>query len=86
MIFERLLKFLNFRLFFLLAISLSMVGFAIVLAQFFLFEGFLDFIEVEIDFLENLPSSYFLVPLIYWNIPLLIVLVAKYIYRGSPNK
>jgi hypothetical protein len=63
-----------------------MVGFAIVLAQFFLFEGFLDFIEVEIDFLENLPSSYFLVPLIYWNIPLLIVLVAKYIYRGSPNK
>lgn len=86
MIFERLLKFLNFRLFFLLAISLSMVGFAIVLAQFFLFEGFLDFIEVEIDFLENLPSSYFLVPLIYWNIPLLIVIVARYIYRGSPNK
>ncbi len=81
MILERILKFLNFKLFFFLAISLSLIGLLVVLSEIFLFEGFLDFVNIELEFLNNLPSSFFLMPLIFWNIPLVIVIIARIIYR-----
>ena len=81
MILERILKFLNFKLFFFLAISLSLIGLLVVLSEIFLFEGFLDFVNIELEFLNNLPSSFFLMPLILWNIPLVIVIIARIIYR-----
>ncbi len=81
MILERVLKFLNFKLFFFLAISLSLIGLLVVLSEIFLLEGFLDFVNIELEFLNNLPSSFFLMPLIFWNIPLVIVIIARIIYR-----
>ena len=79
---EKFLKFLNFKLFFFLAISLSVIGFMLIFANLLFVQGFpLEFFGIEIEFLEELPTSYFFIPLLYWNIPLLIVLVARLLYR-----
>ena len=81
MILERILKILNFKLFFLIAISLSLIGLLVVLSEIYLLEGFLDFVNIELEFLDTLPSSFFFAPLVFWNIPLLIVVIVRIIYR-----
>ena len=81
MVLEKILKYLNFKFFFFLAISLSLMGFIVVLSEIFIFEGFLDLINIELEFLDRIPDSFFLMPLIFWNIPLFIVIVARIIYR-----
>ena len=83
MVLEKILKYLNFKFFFFLAISLSLMGFVVVLSEIFLFEGFLDLINIELEFLDRIPNSFFLMPLIFWNIPLFIVIIARIIYRKS---
>lgn len=83
MVLDKILKFLNFKFFFLLAISLSLIGFIVVLSEIFIFEGFLDLINVELEFLDRVPNSFFLMPLIFWNIPLFIVIIARIIYRKT---
>ena len=81
MVLERILKFLNFKLFFFISISLSLIGLFTVLSEVFLLERFLDFVGLEIEFLENLPISFFFLPLIFWNIPLLLMIIAWVIYK-----
>lgn len=83
MVLEKILKYLNFKFFFFLAISLSLMGFIVVLSEIFIFEGFLDLINIELEFLDRIPGSFFLMPLIFWNIPLFIVIIARIIYRKS---
>ncbi len=80
---EKILKFLNFKFFFFISISLSLIGFIVVLSEIFIFEGFLDLINVELEFLDRIPNSLFWMPLIFWNIPLFIVIIARIIYRKS---
>ncbi len=80
--FEKILKFLTFKLFFFIAISLSLIGFFLILANLLLIKGFpLEFIGIEIEILDDLPTSYFFIPLLYWNIPLMIVIIARFIFR-----
>tara|TARA_B100001093_G_scaffold174923_1_gene167660 strand:- start:111 stop:359 length:249 start_codon:yes stop_codon:yes gene_type:complete len=81
MVLERILKFLNFKLFFFISLSLSLIGLFTVLSEVFLLERFLDFVGLEIEFLENLPISFFFLPLIFWNIPLLLMIIAWVIYK-----
>ena len=81
MVLEKIIKYLNFKFFFFLAISLSLMGFIVVLSEIFIFEGFLDLINIELEFLDRIPDSFFLMPLIFWNIPLFIVIIARIIYR-----
>jgi len=83
MVLEKVLKFLNFKFFFFLAISLSLIGFLVVFSGIFIFEGFLDLINIELEFLDRIPNSFFFMPLIFWNIPLFIVIIARIIYRKS---
>ena len=83
MVLEKILKYLNFKFFFFLAISLSLMGFIVVLSEIFIFEGFLDLINIELEFLDRIPDSFFFMPLIFWNIPLFIVIIARIIYRKS---
>jgi len=86
MLLEKILRFLNFKLFFFVAISLSLIGLLIVFSEILLIEGFLDFTGIEFEFLENLPQFYFFIPLIFWNIPLVVVIVARIVYKRSYNK
>ncbi len=80
--FEKILKFLNFKFFFFVAISFSLLGFLMILANYFLIKGFpLELIGLELEVLDRVPDSYFFIPLLYWNIPLLIVALARLIYR-----
>jgi hypothetical protein len=81
MVLERILKLLNFKLFLFISLSLSLIGLFTVLSEVFLFERFLDFVGLEIEFLENLPISFFFLPLIFWNIPLLLMIIAWVIYK-----
>ena len=81
MVLERILKILNFKLFFFISLSLSLIGLFTALSEVFLLERFLDFVGLEIEFLENLPISFFFLPLIFWNIPLLLMIIAWVIYK-----
>lgn len=80
--FEKILKFLNFKFFFFVAISFSLLGFLMILANYLLIKRFpLELIGLELEVLDRVPDSYFFIPLLYWNIPLLIVALARLIYR-----
>ena len=80
--FEKILKFLNFKFFFFVAISFSLLVFLMILANYLLIKGFpLELIGLELEVLDRVPDSYFFIPLLYWNIPLLIVALARLIYR-----
>ena len=83
MVLEKILKFLNFKFFFFISISLSLIGFIVVLSEIFIFEGFLDLINVELEFLDRVPNSLFWMPLSFWNIPLFIVIIARIIYSKT---
>ncbi|MEC8448325.1 MAG: hypothetical protein VXZ10_00670 [Pseudomonadota bacterium] len=53
-----------------------------ILANYLLIKGFpLELIGLELEVLDRVPDSYFFIPLLYWNIPLLIVALARLIYR-----
>ena len=80
---DKILKFLNFKLFFFISICLSLIGFIVVLSDIFILEGFLELINIELEFLDRIPNSFFFMPLIFWNIPLFIVIIARIIYRKS---
>ena len=80
--FEKILKFLNFKFFFFIAISLSLIGFFLILTNYLLIKGFpLELIGLEIEILDRIPDTYFFISFLYWNIPLLIVILARLIYK-----
>ena len=80
--FEKILKLLNFKFFFFVAFSFSLLGVLMILANYLLIKGFpLELIGLELEVLDRVPDSYFFIPLLYWNIPLLIVALARLIYR-----
>ena len=58
--FEKILKFLNFKFFFFVAISFSLLGFLMILANYLLIKGFpLELIGLELEVLDRVPDSYF---------------------------
>ena len=80
--FEKILKFLNFKLFFFIAISFSLIGFFLIFTNYLLIKGFpLELIGLELEILDKIPDTYFFISFLYWNIPLLIVILARLIYR-----
>lgn len=82
---EKIKEILNFKLFLYLAISLAVVGTVIVLANLLLIKGFpLEIVGIEINLINELPISYFLISLMFWYTPLLLVLLARKFFKNIP--
>jgi hypothetical protein len=65
-----------------LAIALAVIGTVIVLANLLLIKGFpLELIGIEIDAIDELPISYFLISLLFWYTPLLLALLARFFLK-----
>ncbi len=80
--FEKILKFLNFKFFFFITISLSLIGFFLIFTNYLFIKGLpLELIGLEIEILDRIPGTYFFISFLYWNLPLLIVVLARLIYR-----
>ena len=82
--FEKIIRFLNFKIFFFLAISLSLIGFILIFSKILLINGFpFDFIGIEVEILDDLPISYLFIPLLFWNVPLVLVIIARLLFKRS---
>ena len=78
-----LIEILNSKLILYAAISISFIGVTLTLGNLLLIKGFpLELLDIEIDLIKDLPISYFLVSLLYWNIPLVLALVARTLFKG----
>jgi len=78
-----LINILKSKLILYAAISISFIGVTLTLGNLLLIKGFpLELIDIEIDLIKDLPISYFLVSLLYWNIPLVLALVARTLFKG----
>jgi len=79
---KKIQEILSFKLILYLAIALALIGTVIVLANLLLIKGFpLELIGIEIDAIDELPISYFLISLLFWYTPLLLALLARFFLK-----
>lgn len=79
---KKIQEILSFKLILYLAIALAVIGTVIVLANLLLIKGFpLELIGIEIDAIDELPISYFLISLLFWYTPLLLALLARFFLK-----
>ena len=79
---DKIRKILNAKLLFFIALSLSIVGLFQVLANFLLI-NFFPIDLIEIDQFNEIPIAPFFIPLLFWNLPLILVFIARAIFKDK---
>lgn len=77
---RKIRKLLNFKLLLFMGISFSIIGFIQVLASVLLVNSF-PIELIEIDLINKIPVSPLLVPLLFWNLPLILAIAFKVIFK-----
>jgi|TARA_B110000503_G_C7133203_1_gene407685 hypothetical protein len=79
---DRIRNLLDGRLLLFIGLSFSIVGLVQVLATILLVNSFpIDLIGI--DMLNKIPMTPFFVPLLFWNLPLVLVLISRAIFKGG---